>query len=257
MNKVKHFIAPLTVKADGPEGSVRALFSTFDVIDRGKDIVLPTAFTHGQEVAMAAWGHNWGNLPAGKGKVLVEKEGAVFEGRFFLETEAGRQTYDTVKAMGDLQEWSWGFQVLDAGFEERDGEQVRVIKRAEVFEVSPVLIGEGLGTRTLAVKARDWETLLDDEPGLTLAEHEAATLGVVKSVGLRYRSLVDLLGKEGRTLSTARRARITALRDQMQAALAELDSILDETDPDRDEDSGKAASLLARHMQIKNLVRQL
>lgn len=149
MNEIKRIQMPLELKAD-QEGMVQAVFSTFDVVDKGGDIVLASAFTHGQQVPMT-WAHRW-DMPVGKGTILVEPGRAVFDGRFFLETQAGAEAYKTVKAMGDLQDWSWGFRVIDAAYEQRDGEFVRIIKRADVFEVSPVLIGEGENTSTLGIK---------------------------------------------------------------------------------------------------------
>lgn len=142
--------APLALKQGDDEGRVTALFSTFGIVDRDGDIVEAGAFTHGQPVPLV-WGHDW-KQPVGRGVIHTESTGAVFDGRFFLETQAGREAYQTVKAMGDLQQYSWGFQILDSEMSERDGQPVRVIKRAEVFEVSPVLIGAGIGTRTLAIK---------------------------------------------------------------------------------------------------------
>ena len=47
--------------------------------------------------------------------MLVQEKQGVFDGGFFLETDAGLEAYKTVKAMGTLQEWSWGFRVVDAG----------------------------------------------------------------------------------------------------------------------------------------------
>jgi hypothetical protein len=72
---------------------------------------------------------------------------------FFLDTTAGLDAYRTVKAMGDLQEWSWGFRVTDADYGEMDGATVRYIKGAELYEVSPVLVGANRDTATLAIKA--------------------------------------------------------------------------------------------------------
>lgn len=133
---------------DAPEGSLRAVFSTFDVPDRDGDIVRASAFSDGQEVPMV-WAHDW-SKPVGKGVVRVEKSRAVFDGQFFLGTSWGRDAYESVKQMGSLQEYSWGFRVTDtqpnkniSGYD---------ITAAEVFEVSPVLVGANQYTETLAVK---------------------------------------------------------------------------------------------------------
>lgn len=152
MFKTKHITAPITLKADGDgAGTISAVFSTFNTIDSDGDVVMPTAFTEGQEVPLC-WSHDWSN-PVGKGVIRVQPDRAVFEGEFWLDTFDGEQAYRKVKRAGTIQEFSWGFRVLDSEpgtFEER---AVRFIKRAEVFEVSPVLVGANRSTYTLDIKA--------------------------------------------------------------------------------------------------------
>lgn len=148
----KHARSPISLKADGDgAGTISAVFSTFNTIDSDGDVVMPSAFTEGQSVPLV-WSHDWAQ-PVGRGVVKVQPDRAVFEGQFFTDTVAGREAYLTVKAMSDLQEFSWGFRVLESEpgtFEER---AVRFIKRAEVFEVSPVLVGANRSTYTLDIKA--------------------------------------------------------------------------------------------------------
>lgn len=152
MFRTKRVTLPAELKAEDGDGSLSAVFSTFDVVDSDGDIVQRTAFTDGQPVPMV-WAHDW-SMPIGKGAVKVEPERAVFKGSLFLDTTAGLDAYRTIKAMGDLQEYSWGFRILDAEPAERDGMPVRLITKAEVFEVSPVLVGANRETYTLAIKGR-------------------------------------------------------------------------------------------------------
>src|SRR5688572_21041982 len=105
----KAFTAPLTLKADGPEGSVTAVISTFNVIDKDGDVVLPGAFPDGIAVPLCSWGHKWEELPVGRGVLSQDTERALFTGQFFLDTTPGLDTYRTVKNLGDLQEYSYGF----------------------------------------------------------------------------------------------------------------------------------------------------
>jgi hypothetical protein len=71
-----------------------------------------------------------------------------------METDQGRNAYNTTKAMADLQEWSYGYNVLPpAGPGMFDGKRVRELRKLDVFEVSPVLKGAGVGTATLAIKS--------------------------------------------------------------------------------------------------------
>jgi HK97 family phage prohead protease len=136
------------------EGDVEVAFAQLNVVDRDGDITLPGAFPR-KAVPISAYGHqSWfGALPVGRGEISEEGDWAIFRGRFFLETEAGREAYATVKAVGELQEWSYGYTILDHFFEQRDGQTVRVLKTLDVHEVSPVLLGAGIGTHTRAIKA--------------------------------------------------------------------------------------------------------
>lgn len=154
-NRTKHLQTQVEYKDDSDTGSVIARFSTFDIVDREGDIVRASAFTHGQEVPMV-WSHDW-HAPIGKGTVLVEKDHARFEGVFF-PTTAGQEARATVKAMGSLQQYSWGFRVLDT--QQNDKIRGYDITKAEVFEVSPVLVGANQATSTIAVKDFD----PDDDP---------------------------------------------------------------------------------------------
>lgn len=140
---------------DAREGTVKAIISTFNIPDRDGDVVVASAFTDGQPIKLCAWGHNWGDLPVGKGVIRVTPEHAVFEGEFFLDTTHGSDTYRTVKNLGDLQEWSWGFSIPKGGayWGDLDGKRVRYITRTEAHEVSPVLVGANPQTSTLDIKS--------------------------------------------------------------------------------------------------------
>lgn len=151
MGPVMKRLTGATLKAD-TIGGLSAVFSVFDQVDTDGDVVKGTAFTDGQEVPLV-WAHEW-DKPIGKGAVRVEADRAVFDGAFFLDTSWGRDAYATVKAMGALQEYSWGFRILEQSFGEQDGKPVRFIDGAEVFEVSPVLVGANRNTGTLAIKRR-------------------------------------------------------------------------------------------------------
>jgi len=152
MAERKEFRAPIALKADGEEGTFEAVFATFNVVDRDGDVTRPGAFQDGQKVRVSAWGHNWGVLPVGKGVIRADEEKAWVEGRFFLDTEGGLDTYRTVKGLEELQEWSYGFDILNSSEGEFDGERVRYLESLDVYEVSPVMLGAGIGTRTTGIK---------------------------------------------------------------------------------------------------------
>ncbi len=132
-------------------GSFRAVFSTFDFNEPDKhgDITLPGAFTDGEKVKIAAWGHNWGALPVGKGVIYSDNYKAWVDGQFFISTSHGRDAYETIKGLADLNEFSYGFDVIDS--EIIDGH--RVLKKLKVYEVSPVLVGAGNHTGLETIKS--------------------------------------------------------------------------------------------------------
>jgi len=218
MAEIKRLRAALEEKSGGEPGSVQAVFSTFGVVDSDNDVVLASAFTDSQAVPMT-WSHRW-EMPVGKGLVRVREADALFDGAFFIDTDAGLEAYKTVKAMGSLQEWSWGFRVVDAGYEQREQQIVRVIKRAEVFEVSPVLVGAGVGTYTEAIKGHSG-----------YAEEAETVLATVENFIERSKALATLRAKEGRVLSEANRKRLTSLLESLQAVGADIQELLTATEP--------------------------
>jgi hypothetical protein len=155
----KVFRGLMEVKADGEQGLVQAVFATLNVVDSDGDVTLPGAFGN-QKVRLGAWGHAWQELPVGKGTIGEEGDKAVFDGAFFLDTEAGKEHYLTVKNLAELQEWSYGFRVLDSEVGQFEGKDVRFLKSLQVFEVSPVMQGAGVDTMTVAIKGEKvWEDM--------------------------------------------------------------------------------------------------
>ena len=154
---------------DADKGLVEAVFATFNVIDHDGDVILPDAIRDGAETRISAYGHrsHWGELPVGRGKIRVEKERAVLEGQFFLSTEGGRETFETVKQMANLQEWSWALDNIETGRVSELPEELqaasRVVAKVDVPEISPVLQGASIGTETLSVKGQEDDEKTDDE----------------------------------------------------------------------------------------------
>jgi HK97 family phage prohead protease len=149
----------LEIKND-EKGEVAAVFSVFDKVDSDGDIVkagsIKSGFKSG-DVPMV-WAHKW-DMPIGKGQIEQDDDKATFKGQFFMDTESGREAYNLVKAMGELQQWSFGFKVDDSeyGKFKKDGsdeeEDVRFLKGLTVYEVSPVLVGANQETYTMAIKS--------------------------------------------------------------------------------------------------------
>jgi HK97 family phage prohead protease len=163
------------------QGTVEAIFATFNVKDLDGDVTLPGAFEDGAEVLISAYNHGtWGcALPVGKGTIHADDTKAWLEGQFFLDTAAGAETWKTIKNTGDLQEWSYGYKVLETGEVTDEMYQNgvwRVIKKTKVWEVSPVMVGAGIGTETVSVKSAK------DEPTPEAIEAERVAAAAAKAV---------------------------------------------------------------------------
>lgn len=236
----KEIRAKGVLKTEGDDaGTIEAVISTFDVVDRDGDIVLASAFKDGEAIPMV-WSHDW-QMPIGKGVISVTDTQAIFKGRLNLNTDWGRNAYESIKFSGDLQEYSWGFQILDSDMVERDGEKRRAISATERFEVSPVLVGAaGRGrTGTLAIK------------GATLTAQSDAVLAAAEMLADRLKSLAEMRQKEGRTLSTANRERLKQHREALRGIADDLDALLAATAPD-DGKGGDVGALLAEFAIIES-----
>lgn len=209
-------------------GEVTVAFSRFNVIDSDSDVTFPGALPAGKSVPISAYGHtSWdGALPTGKGTIREQGDLGILDGGFFMETDQGRNAYHTTKAMADLQEWSYGYNVLPpSGPGVFDGKRVRELRKLDVFEVSPVLKGAGVGTATLAIKS-----------GAPEPDAPSATRLVWYSDGMK--AVLDQLtehaaarGKDGRKLSRSDRAVLEDLADAQASHLAATRALLDSDAP--------------------------
>lgn len=203
------------VVKDASKGEVSAVFSTFNVLDHDGDVLLPGAIKDGAEVVISAYGHrsHAGELPVGKGVIKTSKEDAVLEGKFFLGTEAGRDTFEVVKELGPLGEWSYSLNDVVSKSGEFQGQSANFIESVFVKEVSPVLMGAGLNTRTLATKG-----LKFSEEGELVVTSLDAFLG-------RAREVMALRAEKGRSLG----AESVDLLKQIDDLAAEIRAVLTES----------------------------
>lgn len=174
-------LATLEIK-DAERGEVEAVFATLNVVDHDEDVIIDGAIQDGQKAKLSCYGHDAitaDEAPVGIGRVHVRDNKAVFSGRYFLSTTRGREAFQTVKEMGADQEWSFGFRVVGAEVPSEAWKKKgarRIITKLDVFEVSPVLEGAGIGTRTTAVKSADFQPEPDpvaEDPSLVAAREEA------------------------------------------------------------------------------------
>lgn len=216
----------VTLKADS-EGSVQAVFATLNVIDKDGDVTKPGAFSK-ERVNIAAWGHNWGDLPSGDGAIKEDGDEAIFEGSFYLGTPQGDVTYQTLKQRferGFTQEWSYGFSVEQSSFGQFEGREVRFLEKLKVYEVSPVMVGAGENTRTLDMKGLS---------NLSFDDHVVKVRAAFDDLVERAKERVALrAAKEGRVLSAANRERLSSLLSALAQAQDDIKGLLDSTDPEK------------------------
>jgi len=123
------------------------------VVDHQGDVTVPGAFGK-QGVLIEAYGHNDKTLPVGMGEISEQGNDALVNGRFFLDTVAGKEHYSTLKNVGPLQQWSYTFEVEDSAPGVFDGKDVRFLRKMHVIAAAPVQRGAGVNTQTLAIKAK-------------------------------------------------------------------------------------------------------
>jgi hypothetical protein len=146
------------VKVKG-EGTVEAVFSTYDVIDHDGDVTSKSSFSDGSQVIMSAYNHqSWkGAPPWGYGTIHAGEDEAVFKGQFLMNTTHGADGFHTVKALSEqgLQEWSYSLGDVVSHKGLHKGAPARYLDSIVVTEVSPVIKGASLDTRTLSIKQAD------------------------------------------------------------------------------------------------------
>ncbi|MFH0882320.1 MAG: HK97 family phage prohead protease [bacterium] len=140
-------------KAFEGEGRGLAIFATMNVIDRDKDVTIPGAF--GEQTVKLAQAHQWQLPNVGMAKIREQGNDALASFQFYLDMAAGREWFSALKNNFDNgvpQEWSYGFNIEDSGAGEFDGQSVRFLKKLKMHEISPVMVGAGIDTRTLDIK---------------------------------------------------------------------------------------------------------
>lgn len=214
MSTLKTFTG-LTVKA-ADKGEVSAVFSTFNVKDHDGDVTLPGAITDGAQVVISAYGHrsHYGALPAGKGIIRTTDTEAILEGQFFMNTAHGRDTFEVVKELGEQQEWSYSLHDVKSHYGEFDGEPANFLEYIRIKEVSPVLLGAGINTRTLGTKGAD-----------SLHDEILAAAAVVTDVVASAERVVALRAEMGKQLSVVNTEALVGVAASMDRLKSLLDSL--------------------------------
>ena len=148
---------PAEVAVDEKRGRVTCVFSSFSVVDLQGDVVLPGAMPpNGTAVVLSAYNHasHDNSIPLGWGTIRSTATEAIAELEFLMANQAAAETFRIVAELSKrgLQEYSYSLSAVTAKrgtWKGRPG--VRVISKiGQVKEVSPVLLGASIGTRTLS-----------------------------------------------------------------------------------------------------------
>lgn len=203
-------VAPIEIKETKADGSFTGYAAVFNNVDLGRDVIMPGAFrqvktTRDGQVRIAM-NHDLRKL-AGKATYSQDAHGLRVEGQLTLGVGYVKDAYELMKA-GVLDGLSVGFDILQDGadWEERDGDYVRIITAAELWEFSLVPFGmnpEALVDSVKAATTRDFEAQLR---GLGYSQREAKALasGGFKSLGHRDGGLdSEMLADEIKNLTHA------------------------------------------------------
>lgn len=199
-------------------GQGLAVFATMNVVDSDGDVTLPGAF--GDQTAKLLPTHDWGHVPLGKTRIFESGDSAMAEFKLNLDIASARDWHSALKFdLADgapLQEWSYGYDPVEFSFGDFNGQRVRFLKKLKVYEVSPVVLGAGEGTRTLTVKSAQ---------GRKLADQVVDVREDLADLVQRVSELKALRAAEGRELSKERREQLAELKrdlDQLGALGIEL-----------------------------------
>ena len=168
---------------DGTEiGEITAKVATLDVIDKDYDIIQKKSVGK-QNIIVSAWNHSskplFGPPPVARGVVYEEGDALIAKMKYFLGIPDSLHAFERVKSLGDITEWSIGFMPTDWEWREAvvNGGPiaVRLFKKLDVSEASPVDRGAGIDTGTIEAK--------HGENGISIAR---PSIEVAKQIDLKY-----------------------------------------------------------------------
>lgn len=146
---------------DEPEGTFEAIVAVFNNVDRVGDKILPGAFRD----SLADWeakgrpipvifSHQWDNLDAHIGQVLEAKEvpdGLFVKGQLEMDEPFAARVWKKMLA-GTLAEFSFAYDIVEAAQVKVDGEWIQELRKLNLLEVGPCLVGMNPETQLLGVK---------------------------------------------------------------------------------------------------------
>lgn len=134
----------------GSELKAELVVATIGIEDKDGDIFMPGSVGE-QQVLLGAWGHTISRGTPAVGKALVREEGdlVLASVEWNARMPTALENWESIKFAPELVEvsmgmipvkWNWGTNY------------VRELYETKWFEVSPVMMGAGVGTGVLSVK---------------------------------------------------------------------------------------------------------
>lgn len=160
--KFKSFKLASFKAAEDPKGQFEAIVAVFNNVDRGGDVILPGAFAD----SLADWrakgrpipvifSHQWENLDAHIGQVLEAKEtdeGLYVKAQLDMDEPFAQRVYKKMQS-GTLAEFSFAYDIVDMASVKKDSDWVWELRKLDLLEVGPCLVGMNPDTELLTVKA--------------------------------------------------------------------------------------------------------
>ncbi len=160
---VRYRQRPVRMRAlpDVGEGAVEAVASvyglTYDVQDwfwATKERIAAGAFTDsiGEDpLAPYFWMHGWEDGPIGDGTWTDSSTELRNRGQLYIDDGLALRIWRGLKS-GAIKEWSIGYLALDTHIEKEDGEEVEVVDKGQLVELSSCVMGANPGTETISVR---------------------------------------------------------------------------------------------------------
>lgn len=145
------------------EGEFIALAAVFGNVDSYRERIVEGAFTEtlakwaasGDPIPVI-WSHAWGDPMLHIGEVVWAKEtpeGLLYKGRLDVaDNPIAAQVYRLMKGRR-IKQQSIGFDVLDAGEVIEDGDWIFEIRKMDLYEVGPCLVGVNQATELVDIKS--------------------------------------------------------------------------------------------------------
>ena len=230
------------------DGTGSAVFATLNVVDKDGDVTEPGAF--GKQAVVIVPTHDWSSVPLGKGSTREVGDEAIVDFKLNLDSPTAKEWHSALKFDLDegpqKQEWSYGFDILEESRGEFEGDPVRFLKSLRIHEVSPVLVGAGVNTRTLTMK----------EKGIKLSDQLQRVenaLVEARAVFARMKALLELRQVDRKNpLSLDNRGRLDLLQKRLGELQADIAMLLKQFEPDPVVDG---ANLFAQYQRTLAQIR--